>query len=151
MFDVLLVPLFVRALFASARRRFVAGLLFSAAASTLWSLLLAAGWYGRGADATGAVTTLIFVGPSAVPGPTPAVPASALLAAHPIAAKGLLSLLFTAAFAAAWRDALRFSPLSDEASARKKLGLVFLMPALLILAQVVCLALHEALVEHVGA
>ncbi len=148
MFDLLLIPLFARALFHSARRRFLAGLLLTSAATCLWFLLLAAGWYGRGADATGSFMLLIFVGPSATPGPIAPVPLSTLLAAHPIAAKLILSALFAAAFALAWRSALRFSPLSDESDTRKHLGLVYLMPSLLLFAQVVCLQLADLLVAH---
>jgi hypothetical protein len=150
-FDVFLLPLFLRALVASARRRFGAGLVSASAALLLWGLLVAAGWLGRGADVTGGLMILIFVGPSATPGPTARVPASALLAAHPIGAKLALSGLLTLGFAAAWIGAGRFSPLSDEASTRKKLGLAFLMPALLVLVQAICLGLTEALAAHVGS
>ena len=148
MFDLLLAPLFVRALVLAAWRRSAAGLLLASAATCLWSLLLAAGWCGRGADATGNVMTLIFVGPSATPGASARVPWSPTLAAHPLGAKLVLSGLFGAAFAAAWLGAGRFSPLSDESSRRKKLGLAFLLPALLILAQVVCLELTDFLASR---
>jgi hypothetical protein len=142
--------LFVRVLVASTRRRSGVGLLVGASAWLLWALLLAAGWIGRGADAQGAVMTMIFVGPSAVPGATSRVPASAILAAHPVAAKVALGGVLLGGFAAAWRSARALSPLSDESSARKKLGLAFLMPALLVLAQAVCLALTELLAQRVG-
>ncbi len=89
---------------------------------------------------TGALI-LVFFGPSAVPAPTAKVPWSAQLAQHPIGAKVIIALLFAAAFRIAWRGALRFSPLSDEASARKKLSLVFLANAILVTLQVLCLAL----------
>ncbi len=145
MFDLFLVPVFVRALVLAAWRRSAAGLFFVSAATCLWCLLLAAGWYGRGADASGGFMVLIFLGPSATPGSIAGVPLSALLAAHPIGAKVVLSALFAAAFAAAWHGASRFSPLSDESSRRKKLGLAFLMPSLLLFAQTVCLVLTEML------
>ena len=143
MFDVALVLLFARALLTSAHRRFAAGLLLTTSASLLWFLLAAAGWYGRAADEmrlTGALI-LVFLGPSAVPAPTAKVPWSAQLAQHPIGAKVIIALLFAAAFRIAWLGALRFSPLSDEASARKKLGLVFLANAILVTLQVICLEL----------
>jgi hypothetical protein len=149
-FDVFLLPLFLRALVVSAWRRFAAGLVSATAATSLWCLLLAAGWLGRGADANGGLMTLIFVGPSATPGPTARVPASALLAAHPIGAKLGLCGLLLGGFAAAWIGANRFSPLSDAASTRKKTGLVFLMPALLVLGQAICLWMTELLAARVG-
>jgi hypothetical protein len=144
-FDIFLVPVFVRALALAAWRRSAAGLFFTSAATCLWCLLLAAGWYGRGADVNGGAMVLIFLGPSATPGSSASVPLSALLATHPIGAKAVLSALFAAAFVAAWRGALQFSPLSDESSRRKKLGLAFLMPSLLLFAQMVCLAITEVL------
>jgi len=147
-FDLLLAPLFVRALLLAAWRRSAAGLLLGSAGTGLWSLLLAAGWYGRGADSSGNFMTLIFVGPSATPGASARVPWSSTLAAHPLGAKLVLVALFGAAFGAAWLGAGRFSPLSDESSRRKKLGLAFLLPALLLVAQVVCIELTELLASR---
>jgi hypothetical protein len=150
-FDVILALLFTRALLVSAWRRFPAGVLASAAGSLLWLALAASGWYGRRADdmhLTGALI-LGFLGPSAVPGPTPQVPASALLADHPIGDKLAVAAVFGVAFTLAWRRALRVSPLSDAASAWKKLALVYLVPVLLLVAQVVCLALTEIVAETI--
>jgi hypothetical protein len=145
MFDVLLAPIFLHALVISARRRFAAGFLGAAAGTLLWLGLAASGWYGRGADAlrmTG-VWFLVFLGPSAVPAPTSRVPGSAALAAHPLLGKLAVAAAFAASFAVAWRRAQALSPLSDEASALKKLGLVYLGPALLLIMQTVCVELAE--------
>jgi hypothetical protein len=142
-FDVFLALILVRVLVISARRRFDIGLLASAAGALLWAGLAAAGWYGRGADAFGAsgAWLLVFFGPSTVPRATAAVPLSATLADHPIAAKLVLAAMLLVPFTVAWRRAERISPLSDDASALKKLALVYVVPALLVLAQVVCLAM----------
>ncbi len=71
------------------------------------------------------------------------VPASALLADHPIAGKLAVAAAFAVAFALAWRRALRGSPLADEASAWKKLALMYLVPILLLLVQGVCCGLTD--------
>ncbi len=49
------------------------------------------------------------------------------------------------AFAVAWLGARRYSPLNDESSRRKKLGLAFLLPALLVVSQVICVELTDVL------
>ena len=141
MFDVFLALLFVRALATSARRRFLVAFLASGAGMLLWLGLAAAGWYGRGADGLGMTGAwlLVCLGPSAVPAPTARVPWSVVLATHPVSSKLVVATLFAVPFALAWHRAQGLSPLSDEASAFKKLGLVYLMPALLLVAQVVCL------------
>jgi hypothetical protein len=145
-FDVSFTLVLARVLIVSARRRFGIGLLTSAAGALLWAGLAAAGWYGRGADAFGAsgAWLLVFFGPSAAPRATPAVPLSAALAEHPIGAKLVLAAVFLVPFTVAWRRAERLSPLSDDASALKKLGLVYLVPALLVLVQVVCVGMAMA-------
>jgi hypothetical protein len=150
-FDVILALIFARALFVSAWRRFPAGFLACTAGSLLWAGLAVSGWLGRRADGmdVAGVLILCFVGPSAVPGPTPAVPGSALLADHPIGAKLLIAAIFAVAFALAWRRALGGSPLSDEASRWKRLALVYLVPVLLLLAQGVCLELTEIAAEAI--
>jgi hypothetical protein len=151
MFDVFLALLFIRALAISAWHRFSAGVVTTAAGTLLWLGLAASGWYGRGADElrmTG-VWLLVFLGPSAVPAPTPTVPWSAALAVHPVGGKLAVAAAFVVPFALAWRRAQRLSPLSDEASALKKLGLVYLMPALLLVAQTVCIELAELLSDRI--
>ena len=144
-FDVFLALLFVRALALSAWRRFPAGFVVGGVGALLWLGLAVSGWYGRGADelrATG-VLLLVFLGPSAVPAPTTAVPWSRVLALHPAGGKLAVAVLFAVPFALAWRRAEGLSPLSNEASALKKLGLVYLGPALLLVAQAVCLGIAE--------
>ena len=145
MFDVFLALLFVRVLATSARRRFVAALLASGAGMLLWLGLAAAGWYGHGADRLGMTGAwlLVCLGPSAVPASTARVPWSAVLAAHPVSGKLVVAALLAVPFALAWHRAQGLSPLSDEASALKKLGLVYLMPALLLVAQAVCFEIGE--------
>jgi hypothetical protein len=148
-FDVFLAILFIRTLVISAARRFSVGLVGAGAGALLWLGLVAAGWYGRGADELPMVGAwlLVLLGPSAVPGPTAKVPWSAVLAAHPVGAKIVVAAFFALPFVLAWRRAQRLSPLSDEASALKKLALVYLMPALLLFAQVVCLEVAEVAPE----
>lgn len=140
-FDVFLALIFVRALAISAWHRFSAGLAGAAAGTLLWLGLAASGWCGRGADElrmTG-VWVLVFIGPSAVPAPCAKLWWSPTLAAHPVGAKLAVAVAFAVPFAVAWRRALELSPLSDEASALKKLALVYLVPALLLVVQIVCL------------
>ncbi len=145
MFDLLLALLFARALVVAGWRRFPAGLVGGGAGVLLWLGLVAAGWYGGEAGALGmaGVWMMLLFGPSAVPGPAAGVPLSAVLAAHPAAAKLLVGAAFAAPFALAWRRAQRWSPLSDEASAQKRLGLVFLLPALLLVLQALCAGIAE--------
>jgi hypothetical protein len=143
-FDLLTAPLFLRLLVASTTLRSAQGMLFAVLANVAWGALVAAGWLGRGAES---YATFIFVGPSASPGATRWVLGSAQLSHHAIAANLGVGALLVLGFAATWRSALGWSPLSDEASRRKKLGLAFLAPALLVLAQTLCLALTEVLSE----
>jgi hypothetical protein len=89
------------------------------------------------------VWLLVLLGPSAAPAPTAKVPWSEVLAAHPVGAQSAAAALFLVPFAVAWRRAARLSPLSDEASSLKKLGLVFLVPALLLVAEAACRAIAE--------
>jgi hypothetical protein len=139
-FDVFLAIIFVRALVISAWRRFPTGLVASGAGTLLWLGMAAAGWYGRGADGLGIAGAwlLVFLGPSAVPAPKANAPCSTVMAMHPVGTKLVVAMAFAVPFAVAWCRARRLSPLSDEASALKKLGLVYLAPALLLLAQVAC-------------
>ncbi len=141
MFDVFLALIVARVLVISVRRRFVPGIVSGGGGALLWVALVASGWFGRGADAlhmTG-VLLLVFLGPSVTPGPTANVPWSAALAAHPVGAKLVMAAAFAVPFALAWRRAQRLSPLSDEASELKRLGLVYLVPALLVIVQAMCL------------
>lgn len=140
-FDIFLVLMALRGLWLAAIRRFGAGLAGCGAALALWLGLAGSGWYGRGAEEmkTTGLLILVFLGPSAVPAPTPRVPFSGLLAEHPVGGKLAMAALFLWPFAAAWRWAQALSPLADEASARKKLALVYLAPALLLVGQAVCL------------
>jgi hypothetical protein len=148
-FDVVLAVIFVRALVISAWRRFPVGVVSGGAGALLWLGLAAAGWCGRGADAQGmsGAGLLIFFGPSVVPVPAAQVPWSAAMAAHPVLCKLAVAALFAVPFAWAWGRAQRLSPLSDEASALKKLGLVYLVPALLLTTQAACLAVAERAAE----
>jgi hypothetical protein len=66
-----------------------------------------------------------------------------------VGAKVVVAALFVLPFALAWRRAQKLSPLSDEASALKKLALVYLMPALLLVAQSVCLEVAEVAAEWI--
>jgi hypothetical protein len=144
-FDVFLALLLARALAISVSRRFLAGMVAAAAAASLWLGLAASGWLGRGADGMPIMGAwiLILIGPTAVPAPTPSVPWSHVMAAHPTTSKAVLAALLAVPFVLAWTRASAHSPLSDRASELKKLALVYLMPVLLLVAQVVIVALAE--------
>jgi hypothetical protein len=143
--DVFLALVILRALAVSAWRRFPAGIVAGGLGALLWAALGASGWYGRGSDGLGipGLWLLVLVGPSAAPAPTARVPGSEILAAHPVGTKLAATVLFLVPFAVAWRRAEGLSPLSDEASSLKKLGLVFLVPALLLFAAAACAGLAE--------
>jgi hypothetical protein len=132
-------------LVVSAHRRFLAGLVASTAGASLWFGLVAAGWFGRGADGMPmmGVWILVLVGPSAVPAPTPRVPWSPVMAAYPMTSKAAVAALLAVPFVLAWTRASAHSPLSDRASELKKLALVYLAPVLLLVAQVMLVALAE--------
>jgi hypothetical protein len=147
MLDVFLALLLLRALLISLHRRYLPAVVASAAALLLWAALAAAGWWGRDAERFGlsGAGMLAMLGPSTMPGATPAVPGSALLAAHPIPARAALAGLLVAGFAATWRHAARVSPLGDEADRRKALGLALLVPALLVAVHAACAGIAAAL------
>jgi hypothetical protein len=144
-FDVFLALLLARVLAVSAHRRFLTGFVAGAAAALLWFGLAASGWLGRGADGMPIIGAwiLILIGPSAVPAPTPRVLWSSVMAAHPTASKAALAAVLAVPFAVAWTRANAHSPLSDRASALKKLALVYLLPVVLLVAQVALVALAE--------
>jgi hypothetical protein len=144
-FDVFLGLTLLRALAASARRRFVPGLVAVAAGAVLWVGLVASGWLGRGADGSGTsgAWVLVFLGPSAAIAPTPSVRWSGAMAAHPIGSKALVLAALALPFVLAWTRASALSPLSDQASALKKLGLVYLVPVVLLLVQLVVLVIAD--------
>jgi hypothetical protein len=129
----------------SAYRRFLTGFVAGAAAAALWFGLAASGWLGRGADEMRIMGAwiLMLVGPSAVPAPTPRVPWSGVMAAHPTASKAALAAVLAVPFVVAWTRASAHSPLSDRASALKKLALVYLLPVVLLVAQVTLVGLAE--------
>jgi hypothetical protein len=145
MFDVFLVVIIARALVISAHRRFLAGFVAVTAAASLWLGLAAAGWLGRGADGMPlyGAWLLVCLGPSAVPAPTPWVPGSGVMASHAVGTKAVIALVLVVPFVLAWSRAAAWSPLSDHASAQKKLGLVYLVPVLLVVVQVVLFELGE--------
>ncbi len=145
MFDLFLALFFARTLIVSAWRRFPAGLAGGGAGVLLWLSIASCGCWGGGTSAPGMAGVWMFFlfGPSAVPGPVDGVPPSAVVAAHPMVVRLLATAAFAAPFAVAWSRAQRLSPLSDEASALKRLGLVFLVPTLLLVGQVACMMLAE--------
>ncbi|APR77683.1 Hypothetical protein A7982_03030 [Minicystis rosea] len=134
MLDLFLALLLARTLFAAGRARSAQAITAALGATLLWIALALAGWYGRMADTLGpqGAWLLAFLGPSALPGATSRVPASALLAAYPSLARAVLAGILGAGFAATWRWAEAVSPLSDESVRRKEIALTFLLPALLV-------------------
>jgi hypothetical protein len=150
--DLLLVALLLHAFGLSARHRSrfgALGLGVSAFCLALVVLLALAGWHSRRLEEMGGwgAVLMVFVGPGVAPGVSDRVPFSAALAAFPLASRVLVVALCAGACGVMFHAAPRSGHESDAADRLRRLGLAFVLPAVVAVALPLFFALADRLAD----